>query len=55
MNEDSTAHNQGNAFQDFENCDNSKPARFIHESKDDRLIRDMNRSPMETHVIYSND
>ena len=53
MNEDSTSHNQGNDFQDSENSDNSKPAGFIHESEDDRLIRDMNRSPMEKLMLFT--
>ena len=53
MNEDSTAHNQGKDFEDFENSDNSKPAGFIHESEDDRLIRDMNRSPMEKLMLFT--
>jgi hypothetical protein len=53
MNEDSTANNQGNDFQDFENSDYSKPAGFIHESEDDRLIRDMNRSPMEKLMLFT--
>lgn len=53
MNEDSTAHNQGKDFQDFDNSDNSKSAGFIHESEDDRLIRDMNRSPMEKLMLFT--
>ena len=53
MNEDSTSNNQGNDFQDSENSDNSKPAGFIHESEDDRLIRDMNRPPMEKLMLFT--
>ena len=53
MNEDSTSQNQGNDFQDSENSDNSKPAGFIHESEDDRLIRDMNRPPMEKLMLFT--
>jgi hypothetical protein len=53
MNDDPTAHNQGKDFEDFENSDNSKPAGFIHESEDDRLIRDMNRSPMEKLMLFT--
>ena len=53
MNDDSTSQNQGNDFQDSENSDNSKPAGFIHESEDDRLIRDMNRSPMEKLMLFT--
>ena len=53
MNEDSTAHNKGNNFQDSENSDNPKPVGFIHESEDDRLIRDMNRSPMEKLMLFT--
>lgn len=53
MNEDSTANNQGKDFQDFENPDYSKPAGFIHESEDDRLIRDMNRPPMEKLMLFT--
>ena len=53
MNEDSTSNNQGNDFQDSENSDISKSAGFIHESEDDRLIRDMNRSPMEKLMLFT--
>ena len=53
MNEDSTSNNQGNDFQNSENSDNSKSAGFIHESEDDRLIRDMNRSPMEKLMLFT--
>ncbi len=43
MNEDPNAQNQFNEKPNSDNYDNSKSAGFIHESEDDRLIRDMNR------------
>ena len=53
MNDDSTSQNQFNEIPNFENSDNSKPAGFIYESEDDRLIRDMNRSPMEKLMLFT--
>ena len=53
MNDDPTSQNQFNEIPNSENTDNSKPAEFIHESEDDRLIRDMNRSPMEKLMLFT--
>ena len=35
------------------NIDIPKPFGFVNESEDDRLIRDMNRSPMEMLMLYT--
>jgi hypothetical protein len=35
------------------NIDIPKPFGFVNESEDDRLIRDMNRSPMEKLMLYT--
>ena len=53
MNDDPTSQNQFNEKPNSDNSDNSKPAGFIHESEDDRLIRDMNRSPMEKLMLFT--
>ncbi len=53
MNDDSTSQNQFKEIPSSENSDYSKPAGFIHESEDDRLIRDMNRSPMEKLMLFT--
>ena len=50
MNDDATSQNQ---FNEIPNSDNSISAGFIHESEDDRLIRDMNRSPMEKLMLFT--
>ena len=53
MNEDTNAQIQFNEKPNSDNYDNSKSAGFIHESEDDRLIRDMNRSPMEKLMLFT--
>ena len=53
MNEDPNAQNQFNEKPNSDNYDNSKSAGFIHESEDDRLIHDMNRSPMEKLMLFT--
>ena len=53
MNDDPTSQNQFNEIPNSENSENSKLAGFIHESEDDRLIRDMNRSPMEKLMLFT--
>jgi hypothetical protein len=53
MNDDPTSQNQFNEIPNSENSENSKLAGFIHESEDDRLIRDMNRPPMEKLMLFT--
>ena len=50
MNDDPTSQNQ---FNEIPNSDISKSVGFINESEDDRLIRDMNRSPMEKLMLFT--
>lgn len=53
MNDDPTSQNQFNEIPNSENSENLKLAGFIHESEDDRLIRDMNRPPMEKLMLFT--
>lgn len=53
MSEDPTSNNQANDFQVPYNPDNSKLAGFVHESEDGRLLRDMNRPPLEKLMLFT--
>jgi hypothetical protein len=53
MNEDATSNNQVNESQTPYSSEDAKPAGFIHESEDDRLLRDINRPPLEKLMLFT--
>lgn len=53
MNEDSPSNIQVNEFQASYTPEHTKPVGFIHESEDDRLLRDINRPPLEKLMLFT--